>query len=92
MPAIGYEYEVRVCVECNKSLTEADRVSLAVCQEAKHSILWLHLDEERARLLTLGHDRVSIEYIIYRDIYSIFKYVTRTIIFHLIFFFMLACF
>lgn len=60
LPAIGYEYEVRVCVECNKSLNDADRVSLAVCQEAKHSILWLHLDEERGRLLTLGHDRVNI--------------------------------
>lgn len=34
------------------------RVSLAVCQEAKHSIIWMHLDEERGRLLTLGHDRV----------------------------------
>lgn len=59
LPALGFEYEVRVCVECNKNLTDADRVSLAVCQEAKHSILWLHLDEERGRLLTLGHDRVS---------------------------------
>jgi len=58
LPAIGFEYEVRVCIECNKKLTDSDRVSLAVCQEAKHSILWLHLDEERGRLLTLGHDRV----------------------------------
>jgi len=58
LPAIGFEYDVRVCIECNKNLTDGDRVSLAVCQEAKHSILWLHLDEERGRLLTLGHDRV----------------------------------
>ena len=58
LPAMGFEYEVRVCIECNKKLTDSDRVSLAVCQEAKHSILWLHLDEERGRLLTLGHDRV----------------------------------
>ena len=34
------------------------RTSRAVCQEAKHSIVWLHLDEERGRLLSLGHDRV----------------------------------
>jgi hypothetical protein len=54
--------QVRVCIECCKSLTDADRVSLAVCQEAKHSILWLHLDEERGRLLTLGHDRVSFNH------------------------------
>lgn len=58
LPTIGFEYEVRVCIECNKKLTDSDRVSLAVCQEAKHSIIWLHLDEERGRLLTLGHDRV----------------------------------
>ena len=58
LPAIGYEYEVRVCIECHKNLTESDRVSLAVSQEAKHSILWLHLDEDRGRLLTLGYDRI----------------------------------
>jgi len=55
---MGYEYEVRVCIECCKNITENDRISLAVCQEAKHQIIWLHLDEDRGRLLTLGHDRV----------------------------------
>ena len=34
------------------------RTPRAVSQEAKHSILWLHLDEERGRLLSLGHDRI----------------------------------
>ena len=58
LPAVGYEYDVRVCIECHKKLTEADRVPLAVSQETKHSILWIHLDDERGRLLTLGHDRV----------------------------------
>lgn len=59
LPVLGFEYEVRICIECNKNLADSDRVPLAVCQEAKHSIIWLHLDEDRGRLLTLGHDRVS---------------------------------
>lgn len=37
---MGYEYDVRVCIECHKNITENDRVSLAVCQEAKHQVIY----------------------------------------------------
>jgi len=58
LPVYGFEYPVRVCTECYRTLTDDDRTPRAVSQEAKHSILWLHLDEERGRLLSLGHDRI----------------------------------
>ena len=35
---MGYEYDVRVCIECFKNITDNDRISLAVCQEAKHQV------------------------------------------------------
>lgn len=58
LPAYGFEYEVRICIDCSRSLTESDRMPLATSQEAKHSIINLYLDDDRGRLLSLGHDRV----------------------------------
>ena len=34
------------------------RPSLALFHDAKHSVVWIDLDEKRKRLLTVGQDRV----------------------------------
>ncbi|XP_046339732.1 WD repeat and FYVE domain-containing protein 2-like [Haliotis rufescens] len=58
IPPMGYEYEVRVCDECLPTITDEDRAPLATFHDMKHSIIYMHLDEARKRLLTVGKDRV----------------------------------
>ncbi|XP_041353829.1 WD repeat and FYVE domain-containing protein 2-like [Gigantopelta aegis] len=58
IPQLGYEYEVRICDECISTITDDDRAPLATFHDTKHSIMYMHLDETRKQLLTVGKDRI----------------------------------
>ncbi|CAI9719886.1 repeat and FYVE domain-containing 2-like [Octopus vulgaris] len=58
IPPLGYEYEVRVCDQCFSGITDEERAPLATFHDAKHSIVYMHLDATRKRLLTVGKDRL----------------------------------
>uniref|UniRef100_T1GHM1 Uncharacterized protein n=1 Tax=Megaselia scalaris TaxID=36166 RepID=T1GHM1_MEGSC len=55
---MGFEFDVRVCDPCFKQLQFVERPSLATFHDAKHSIVFMDMDEERKRLLTVGQDRI----------------------------------
>ncbi|XP_060073051.1 WD repeat and FYVE domain-containing protein 2-like [Ylistrum balloti] len=57
-PPMGFEYEVRVCDHCHESITDEERAPLATFHESKHCIVYMHLEEHRKRLLTVGKDKV----------------------------------
>lgn len=57
-PLMGYEYPVRVCDDCLETITEEDRAPMASFHDVKHSVTYMHLDQTRQRLLTVGKDRV----------------------------------
>lgn len=58
IPIMGFEFDVRTCDPCFKQLQTVERPSLASFHDAKHSIVYMDLDEERKRLLTVGQDRL----------------------------------
>ncbi|EEB17356.1 WD repeat and FYVE domain-containing protein, putative [Pediculus humanus corporis] len=58
IPIMGFEFDVRVCEPCNLILRDMDLTSLAKFSDAKHSIVYMDLDESRNRLLTVGQDRL----------------------------------
>ncbi|CAH1781379.1 unnamed protein product [Owenia fusiformis] len=58
IPAMGYEFDVRVCDECFNTITDEDKAPMATFHDTKHSIMFMHLDETRKLLLTIGKDRV----------------------------------
>ncbi|XP_061395820.1 WD repeat and FYVE domain-containing protein 2 [Musca vetustissima] len=58
IPIMGFEFDVRVCNACYNELHAVERPSLASFHDAKHSIVYMDLEEERKRLLTVGQDRV----------------------------------
>lgn len=58
IPAMGFEFEVRVCDPCHIQLKAANQTSLASFHDAKHSIIGMDLDAPRRRLLTIGQDRL----------------------------------
>lgn len=58
IPIMGFEFDVRCCDPCYKQLQTVERPSLASFNDAKHSIVYMDLDEDRKRLLTVGQDRL----------------------------------
>ncbi|ELU03889.1 hypothetical protein CAPTEDRAFT_228655 [Capitella teleta] len=56
IPVMGYEHEVRVCVECKQSITEC--VPMATFHDMRHAVLSMHLDVQKKQLLTVGKDRI----------------------------------
>ncbi|XP_022207736.2 WD repeat and FYVE domain-containing protein 2 [Nilaparvata lugens] len=58
IPQLGFEFPVRVCDPCHVQLKDVDRPSLATFHDAKHCIVYMDLDEQRKRLLTVGQDRL----------------------------------
>ncbi|KAK0179768.1 hypothetical protein PV327_005489 [Microctonus hyperodae] len=58
IPAMGFEFEVRVCNPCHIQLKNANQTSMASFHDAKHSITSMDLDVSRRKLLTVGQDRV----------------------------------
>ncbi|KAK6619386.1 hypothetical protein RUM44_003768 [Polyplax serrata] len=58
IPIMGFEFDVRVCEPCNVTLRNMELTSLAKFNDAKHSIVFMDLDEARDRLLTVGQDRL----------------------------------
>uniref|UniRef100_A0A1A9W0P1 FYVE-type domain-containing protein n=1 Tax=Glossina brevipalpis TaxID=37001 RepID=A0A1A9W0P1_9MUSC len=58
IPIMGFEFDVRCCNPCYNQLQTVERPSLASFHDAKHSIVYMDLDEGRKRLLTIGQDRV----------------------------------
>lgn len=58
IPIMGFEYDVRVCNTCHTALKDTERPSLASFLDAKHSITFIDVDEEKKRILTVGQDRV----------------------------------
>ncbi|XP_030384152.1 WD repeat and FYVE domain-containing protein 2 isoform X1 [Scaptodrosophila lebanonensis] len=58
IPIMGFEFDVRCCDLCYKQLQTVERPSLASFHDAKHSIVYMDLDEERKLLLTVGQDRL----------------------------------
>ncbi|XP_037711159.1 WD repeat and FYVE domain-containing protein 2 [Drosophila subpulchrella] len=58
IPIMGFEFDVRTCDPCYKQLQTVERPSLASFNDAKHSIVYMDLDEDRKRLLTVGQDRL----------------------------------
>ncbi|MFH4975777.1 hypothetical protein AB6A40_002486 [Gnathostoma spinigerum] len=61
-PAMGYELPVRVCNGCHAKMEEYpenfDLTPLAVISELRQSILYMHLQEETKRLITVGGNRI----------------------------------
>ncbi|KAL3846764.1 hypothetical protein ACJMK2_017723 [Sinanodonta woodiana] len=58
IPPMGYEYDVRVCEECFKGITEEERAPLATFHDVKQCVVGMFIEETRQRLLTVGRDRV----------------------------------
>ncbi|KYM76658.1 WD repeat and FYVE domain-containing protein 2 [Atta colombica] len=58
IPAMGFEFEVRVCDQCHIQLKSENQSSLASFHDAKHSVIGMDLDAPRRRLLTIGQDRI----------------------------------
>ncbi|XP_015113647.1 WD repeat and FYVE domain-containing protein 2 [Diachasma alloeum] len=58
IPAMGFEFEVRVCDPCHIQLKASNQTSMASFHDAKHSITAMDLDVSRRKLLTVGQDRV----------------------------------
>ncbi|XP_073987700.1 WD repeat and FYVE domain containing 2 isoform X1 [Rhodnius prolixus] len=58
IPSLGFEFPVRVCGPCHSLIRGQENISLATFQDAKHSIVFMDLDETQKRLLTVGQDRV----------------------------------
>lgn len=58
MPLLGFENEVRMCVDCFKEIRAEDRVPLCTKLDAKHAVVAMWLDESRSLLATAGNDRV----------------------------------
>ncbi|XP_063242187.1 WD repeat and FYVE domain-containing protein 2 [Bacillus rossius redtenbacheri] len=58
IPVMGFEFEVRVCEPCLAELKDMDHTPMAIFHDAKHSIVYMDLDEPRKRLLTVGQDRL----------------------------------
>lgn len=57
IPAMGFEFPVRVCDECFPLFNDTSRVPLASFYNAKHSISYMDLNETKQLLLTTGYDR-----------------------------------
>ncbi|KAK3095101.1 hypothetical protein FSP39_010354 [Pinctada imbricata] len=58
IPPMGYEYEVRVCDDCFGNITDDEKAPLATFHDVRHQVLYMHLEETRKMLLTVGKDRV----------------------------------
>uniref|UniRef100_A0A2P2I7C9 WD repeat and FYVE domain-containing protein 2-like n=1 Tax=Hirondellea gigas TaxID=1518452 RepID=A0A2P2I7C9_9CRUS len=58
LPAMGFEFNVRVCEKCYDTVTDRDRESLAVFHEAKHTVTSMNVDLSSGVLLTVGTDNV----------------------------------
>nr|CAD7594134.1 unnamed protein product [Timema genevievae] len=58
IPVMGFEFDVRVCDPCLVELKDMDHTPMAVFHDAKHSVVFMSLDEARQRLLTVGQDRL----------------------------------
>lgn len=58
IPVMGFEFDVRVCDPCHAELKDKDYTPMATFHDAKHSVVSMHLDEARKRLLTVGQDRL----------------------------------
>ncbi|TSQ01589.1 WD repeat and FYVE domain-containing protein 2 [Bagarius yarrelli] len=58
IPLMGFEFAVRVCDECHKSITDEERAPTATFHDSKHTIAYVHYEPTRSWLLTSGMDRV----------------------------------
>ncbi|MCJ8732148.1 hypothetical protein PDJAM_G00207720 [Pangasius djambal] len=58
IPLMGFEFEVRVCDECHKSITDEERAPTATFHDSKHTVVYVHYEPTRSWLLTSGTDRV----------------------------------
>ncbi|XP_063967362.1 WD repeat and FYVE domain-containing protein 2-like isoform X1 [Lytechinus pictus] len=58
LPALGFEFEVRICDECLEEVTDEDRVPMATFHEAKHNIISMHIDHVKGQMVTCGTDKV----------------------------------
>lgn len=58
IPIMGFEFDVRVCNTCYQQLEQLERPSLASFHDAKHCVVYMDLEEDRKRLLTVGQDRI----------------------------------
>ncbi|CAK8677656.1 unnamed protein product [Clavelina lepadiformis] len=57
IPLYGFEFEVRVCEECYKSISDEDRAPTASFYELKHNVTFSCADWKRGWLVTCGSDR-----------------------------------
>ncbi|XP_018009401.1 WD repeat and FYVE domain-containing protein 2 isoform X2 [Hyalella azteca] len=58
IPAMGFEFNVRVCERCYETISDQDKESLAVFHEAKHPVTAMAVDLECGSLVTVGTDNV----------------------------------
>ncbi|XP_034948251.1 WD repeat and FYVE domain-containing protein 2 [Chelonus insularis] len=58
IPAMGFEFEVRVCDPCHIQLKASNQTAMASFHDAKHNITSMDLDVSRRKLLTVGQDRI----------------------------------
>ncbi|XP_013385878.1 WD repeat and FYVE domain-containing protein 2 [Lingula anatina] len=58
LPVMGFEFPVRLCDACFDSITDEDRAPMATFHDMKHAVVFMHLDETKKRLLTVGKDRI----------------------------------
>ncbi|XP_072033651.1 WD repeat and FYVE domain-containing protein 2-like [Amphiura filiformis] len=58
LPILGYEFDVRICKDCIETITDADRAPMATFHEAKHAVVYMHIDDVKGQMVTCGVDRV----------------------------------
>ncbi|ESN90154.1 hypothetical protein HELRODRAFT_116543 [Helobdella robusta] len=58
LPQYGFEYPVRLCLNCHANLTSEELQPLATFYHLKHRIVHADADINTKRLLTVGKDRV----------------------------------
>lgn len=58
LPAMGFEFEVRVCETCSQEITDEERAPMATFHDVKQNVVSMHIDEVKGQLVTCGTDRV----------------------------------
>lgn len=58
IPAMGFEYQVRVCDDCFPLFSDIHRKPLAKFFNAQHHVNYMDFDEAKGLLLTTGYDRM----------------------------------
>ncbi|XP_045470295.1 WD repeat and FYVE domain-containing protein 2 [Harmonia axyridis] len=58
IPAMGFEFPIRVCDPCHNNLKDKERPSMATFHDAKHAIVSMTIDQTTKKLLSVGQDRI----------------------------------